>query len=205
LHSTDSRQGSQDSGRLLAAMAEAGSSASELDAGATSQGDHQAAILMAAKAEVELMMSQLAAQSQAPAMFSSTLSDACRGQHLADVVKILVELGGIGPALSEMQPMQFTQQMQPMQQVQQMQQMQQMLAFNHMLPQFGFPYIQTGSRTPRSRQELSSANAVELELVGTTLVAKTSNDQAKLDVRAACGCLLRPMTIVFEWRCAFSS
>ena len=183
-------------------MAEAGSSASELDAGATSQGDQQAAILMAAKAEVELMMNQLAAQSQAPAMFSSTLSDACRGQHLADVVKILVELGGIGPALSEMQPMQFMQQMQPMQPVQQMQSM---LAFNHMLPQFGFPYIQTGSRTPRSRQELSSANAVELELVGTTLVAKTSNDQAKLDVRAACGCLLRPMTIVFEWRCAFSS
>jgi hypothetical protein len=89
--------------------------------------------------------------------------------------------------------------------MQQMQQMQQMLAFNHMLPQFGFQYILTGSRTPRSRQELSSANAVELELVGTTLVAKTSNDQAKLDVRAACGCLLRPMTIVFEWRCAFSS
>jgi hypothetical protein len=38
-------------------------------------------------------------------------------------------------------------------------------------------------RTPRSRQDLSDVDDVELELVGTTLVAKTANDQIKLDVR----------------------
>jgi hypothetical protein len=38
-------------------------------------------------------------------------------------------------------------------------------------------------RTPRSRQDLSDVDDVELELVGTTLVAKTANDQIRLDVR----------------------
>jgi len=175
-------------------MTEAGSCAPLMSAGAISaaQSD-QAALLVAAKAEVELMMSQIAAQSNAPAMFTSTLSDACRGQHLADVVKILVELGGIGPALSEMQPMQ---QMQSLQAFQPMQFMQPMLAFNHAAPQFAFPFVPTGGRTPRSRQDLSCVNAVDLELVGTTLVAKTSNDQVKLDVRAACNFALRPWHVL---------
>ena len=44
-------------------------------------------------------------------------------------------------------------------------------------------------RTPRSRQELTTVNEVDLELVGTTLVAKTSNDQIKIDVRMARDCV----------------
>jgi hypothetical protein len=42
-------------------------------------------------------------------------------------------------------------------------------------------------RTPRCRQDLTTE--VDLELVGTTLVAKTANDQVKIDVRLHCYCV----------------
>lgn len=46
-------------------------------------------------------------------------------------------------------------------------------------------------RTPRSRQDLSKIDDVQLVLVGTTLVAKTANDQLKLDVRfVVCHCFV---------------
>jgi hypothetical protein len=45
------------------------------------------------------------------------------------------------------------------------------------------PRPDSSGRTPRSRQDLSDLDDVELELVGTTLVAKSANDQIKLDVR----------------------
>jgi hypothetical protein len=164
------------------------------------------AILAAAKAEVELMMQNIAAQSQGPALFSTTLSEACRGQHLSDFVRILVEMGGIGPALCEMQStqslnytapysapvdmsmMQGLNRMGPVdfQSLQGFPQMAPlgMLGFNPMASQFAsYPFVQPSCQTPRSREELSFAKSVDLELVGTTLVAKTSNDQAKLDVR----------------------
>jgi len=44
-------------------------------------------------------------------------------------------------------------------------------------------------RTPRCRQDLTTVNEVDLELVGTTLVAKTANDQVKIDVRLHCYCV----------------
>jgi hypothetical protein len=170
---------------------------------------NSAAILTAAKAEVELMMQNIAAQSQGPALFSTTLSEACRGQHLSDFVRILVEMGGIGPALSEMQSsqslnnvapapldmtmMQGSNRMLPLdfQSLQGFSQMaplgmQSMHAYNPFASQFAsYPFIQASCQTPRSRDELSLAKSVDLELVGTTLVAKTANDQAKLDVRSS--------------------
>jgi hypothetical protein len=179
---------------------------------ASSAASDSAALLAAAKAEVELMMKNIAAQSHAPALFSTTLSEACRGQHLGDFVKILVEMGGIGPALSEMQSMQssncaatpsfdmqrvhqmptfdFQQNFQPLAANSFMNhraslQMHAMHGFNPMAPQFAFPFIPSGCQTPRSREGLSFAKPVDLELVGTTLVAKTANEQAKLDVRVA--------------------
>jgi hypothetical protein len=165
-----------------------------------------AALLAAAKAEVELMMKHIASQSQAPALFSTTLSEACRGQHLGDVVKILVEMGGIGPALSEMHAMQslncVTNDSLDLQGMNQMStydfqpllassfmnhimplDMHSMHGFNHMSSQFAFPFMHSGCQTPRSREDLSDVKSVDLELVGTTLVAKTANEQAKLDVR----------------------
>jgi hypothetical protein len=45
-------------------------------------------------------------------------------------------------------------------------------------------------RTPRSRQDLSKIDDVQLVLVGTTLVAKTANEQLKLDVRFLFGIAL---------------
>jgi hypothetical protein len=193
------------------------------DSAAQASSDPHTALLNAAKAEVDLMMKQIAAQSQAPALFSATLSEACRGQHLADFVKILVEMGGIGPALSEMhgfnlsaaapasetqlqglghpaqampfdfQSMQSLQSMHHMQQMQQIQSMQRLTqmppaeplhAYTHMPSQFNFPYVSPTCHTPRSREELCFTKPVHLELVGTTLVAKTANEQAKLDVSA---------------------
>jgi hypothetical protein len=214
---------------LAAAMAEAGLCASFGPGDLISQAAcDQQGVLMAARAEVELMMKQIAAQSQAPALFSATLSDACRGQNLEDFMRFLVEMGGIGPALCEMhgigpvsgesQSMQDFKQMNPldMQLMQGMQGMQSLHAtapgmssfenmqgmqsiqglnhmapldlhsmhgFNHMNSQFAFPFMSSGCQTPRSREQLSSVTPVELELVGTTLVAKTANECAKLDVR----------------------
>ena len=202
------------------------------DSAAQASGDPHTALLNAAKAEVDLMMKQIAAQSQAPALFSATLSEACRGQHLADFVKILVEMGGIGPALSEMhgfnqssaapasetqlhglghpsqampfdfQSMQSLQSMHHMQQMQQIQSMQRLTqmppveplhAYHHMPSQFNFPYVSPACHTPRSREELCFAKPVHLELVGTTLVAKTANEQAKLDVSLCCVCFAPPL------------
>ncbi len=219
---------------LASAMAEAGLCASFGPGDLISQAAFdQQSVIMAARAEVELMMKQIAAQSQAPALFSATLSDACRGQNLEDFVRILVEMGGIGPALCEMhgigpvsgelQSMQDFKQMTPldMQLLQGMQGMQgmgmqslqatapgmtsfenmqgmqsiqglnhmapldlhSMHGFNHMNSQFAFPFMSSGCQTPRSREQLSSVTPVELELVGTTLVAKTANEYVKLDVR----------------------
>jgi hypothetical protein len=186
-------------------------SMASVDSGDTSSytaGDpNSAAILAAAKAEVELMMQNIAAQSQGPALFSTTLSEACRGQHLSDFVRILVEMGGIGPALCEMQSaqslnytapyaapvdmsmMQGFNRMAPVdfQSLQGFPQMAPlgMLGYNPMASQFGsYPFVQPSCQTPRSREDLSFAKSVDLELVGTTLVAKTANDQAKLDVRS---------------------
>jgi hypothetical protein len=102
---------------------------------------------------------------------------------LADAIKILVYLGGMGPVLSEMQS---TQSMQSVNLVQLM------LAFSTMLPPFSFPFIHCGVHNPRNRQELACVNAVELELVGNTPVAKTSSDRIKLDVRDACRCVPQP-------------
>jgi hypothetical protein len=167
------------------------------DAGLQVAGDPHAALIMAAKAEVELMMKNIAAQSQAPALFSTTLSEACVGQHLGDFVKILVEMGGIGPALSEMQSAQNFNNYAANLDIQSMQGMQSMQGLNHMAPfdihsmqgfnhlasQFAFPFMSSGCQTPRSREQLSTVAPVELELVGTTLVAKTANEYVKLDVR----------------------
>lgn len=209
-------------------MADAGSSGTG-DTQVHTAGDPHSAVMMAAKEEVDLMIRQIAAQSQAPALFSATLSEACRGQHLADFIRILVEMGGIGPALSEMQSasgsnyappvdMFAMQGMPNMQGMQSMEGMQAMQDLNHMAPldlqsiqdfnrmssQFSFPFIASGCQTPRSREQLSSANPVELELVGTTLVAKTANESVKLDVRISpcrCSCFVKNMRILQFYCC----
>jgi hypothetical protein len=75
------------------------------------------------------------------------------------------------------------------------------------------PRPDPSGRTPRSRQDLSSVDDVKLVLVGTTLVAKTANDQIKLDVRFVlallCLYLLKPLPLSpllnahvrnFRWR-----
>jgi hypothetical protein len=43
--------------------------------------------------------------------------------------------------------------------------------------------VDTSGQTPRCRENLSDITDVALELVGTTLVAKSSNDEVRLDVR----------------------
>jgi hypothetical protein len=43
--------------------------------------------------------------------------------------------------------------------------------------------VDTSGQTPRCRENLSEITDVALELVGTTLVAKSSNDEVRLDVR----------------------
>jgi len=83
-------------------MADAGASVFPTDTSTNSFCDPSVALLADAKAEVDLMIKQIATQSQAPASFSATFEEACRGQHLGDFIKILVEMGGIGPALMEM-------------------------------------------------------------------------------------------------------
>ena len=92
-------------------------------------------------------------------------------------------VGGMGLVLSEIQS---TQSMQSMNLVQLM------LACSTMLPPFSFLFIQCGVHNPRNRQELACVIAVELELVGTTAVAKISSDRIKLDVRDACRCVPQP-------------
>ncbi len=53
--------------------------------------------------------------------------------------------------------------------------------------------VDTSGQTPRCRSDMSDIPELRLELVGTTLVAKSANDQLRLDVSLLCRCVVGPI------------